>query len=221
MLAAPPHPWQTTNLLSAFFILHSALHRYDFIVRNPTTLLLAVLIGLMLHCVGCATRLTPPANVADPVQIQLVDYGRTSLIVIPDHTGQHLVEYAYGDWDWYALRKTEWWRAIPALLWPTRGALGRAEIAHFDEAGVERIHTITVERSAAARLQRELDSQFWNQRNTLVYTPEVNMEFVHFGHWYWGFHNSNYATACWLHKMGVRVRGTPLWSSWKITTPTQ
>lgn len=173
--------------------------------------------ALVMSCAGCTVHVRPPANVADPVPVHIIDYGRTSALVIPDARGGHLVKYAYGDWDWYALRKTEWWRAFPALLWPTRGALGRAETSKPEDPWTQQVYTITVERSAAARLQEDLDKQFWAKRETLVHTTEVGFEFVHYGHGYWGLHNSNHATANWLRKMDVRVRGAAIWSTWSIS----
>lgn len=180
-----------------------------------------VLVMLCVVVSGCAVRLTPPQQLRDPVAVHIIDYGRTSSLVIPDARGGHLVKYAYGDWDWYALRKTEWWRAFPAMLWPTPGALGRAEAVQLHEEGAEHIYTIPVERAAAARLQEELDAEFWAGRDSLVATPEVGLEFVPYGNGYWGFNNSNHATARWLRKMDVRVRGEPMWSNWNIRRPSK
>lgn len=180
---------------------------------------------LVLTCFlvsGCALVVIPQAP-HDHTTAYLLDSGRTSSLIIPNESGG-LTRYTYGDWDWYALRETEWWRAIPALLWPTQGALGRMPLEGPEDLAklsqeAENMYAIPVDRQRALALSRRLDGEFDAQIATLVQTPSVGLDFVHHGHWYWAAHNSNHATAGWLHDLGVKTRGYPAWSSWQIREP--
>jgi hypothetical protein len=58
----------------------------------------------LLLCGGCTTTIVPPRAPADPVSVYVTDYGRHSSILLPDPRG-HLTEYAFGDWNWFALRQ--------------------------------------------------------------------------------------------------------------------
>ena len=82
--------------------------------------------------------------------------------------------------------------------------------------GAEAVYTISVEREKALTLSRKLDADFRQNIATKVHTPAVGLDFVHHGHWYWGFHNSNHQMAGWLHDLGVKTRGYPAWSRWVI-----
>ena len=51
---------------------------------------------------GCVTVVRPPAAPADPVEVYLLDHGRTPSLVLPGGDGGS-TRWAYGDWRWYAL----------------------------------------------------------------------------------------------------------------------
>src|SRR3954452_3202565 len=76
---------------------------------------------------GCTNTVTPPAHVADPVTVYLVDQGRTSSLVLPRADGK-AIRYAYGNWNWYALGNRGPLDAIGAMLIPSKATLGRHEM---------------------------------------------------------------------------------------------
>jgi hypothetical protein len=191
------------------------------VARPPALLALALALGA---AGGCTTTLVPPAQVRDPVSIFLLDHGRTPSLVLPAGDGG-MVRYAYGDWNWYALRQTGPGDALAALFWPTRGALGRRQLAGPADArsirrqlnaDLEHIHEILVERTHAQRLRENLDRIYQQRLETKVITESVGLAFVHHPRRYTALHNSNHAAARWLRYLGVQTRGMVGFSSWRV-----
>ena len=185
---------------------------------------MAALACLLLACGGCTTTLVPPADVRNPVSVFLLDHGRTPSLILPAENGG-MVRYAYGDWQWYALRRTGVFNAIPALCWPTRGALGRGELAGpADEAsirrqlnvGVEHLYELRVESEAVQRLREALDGIYQQNLKTLVVTESVGLSFTHHPQSYCILHNSNHVMAGWLRELGVKTRGIAGFSTWRV-----
>src|SRR5450432_2204531 len=86
---------------------------------------LAVLFaGLFFALAGCAPRVYPPLNPANPTTIYVCDYGIHSSLLLPSGEGQ-FVEYVYGDWDFAALNKTDPLHTLIALFGSCQPALGR------------------------------------------------------------------------------------------------
>ena len=83
----------------------------------------AVLLLLVLGS-GCATKVVPPSNPVNPVMVYITDYGRHSSLVLPATNGGY-VEWAFGDWNWFALGKTSWNYALLAVIWSPQSTLGR------------------------------------------------------------------------------------------------
>jgi hypothetical protein len=134
--------------------------------------------------------------------------------------------WAYGDWDYYALRKTSLWDGIVAMLWPSQGALGQMPLgvpvqvdavqAALGGIGVEHAYAIHVERERARQLHQELSSLYQRRIETEVNTPEVGFRFVHHPTRYTFFCNSNHAAAGWLRRLGCRVSGPTFHSNWRL-----
>ncbi len=173
---------------------------------------------------GCATTIVPPTDVQTPTKVYLVDHGRTSSLVIPNQSGG-ATRYAYGDWDFYAMRKTGPLHAIAALCWPTQGALGRKQLQVGTDAQAvakqmpyppENVYEIVLERDKVLALGRELDAVFVTAAGTYRDQPAVGLEFVHYPEAYTALHNSNHMTARWLREMDARTRGWPVLSVWKV-----
>jgi hypothetical protein len=166
----------------------------------------------------------PPDRVADPAQIGVLDHGRhTSLIVeVPDNG---MLRYAYGDWDWYALRQTGPAEASSALLWPSQAALGRKELpGPFSPMAVSRDVRVPIEHALyliveareVRRLVDRLDRIYYENRSTRVYNEAYDLVFVPHPEPYSTFHNSNQVVGDWLEQLGCRVEGTTLFSVWKL-----
>src|SRR3546814_12908362 len=70
---------------------------------------------LALPCLtGCATTVYPPAMVAEPARVAVLDHGQHSSLVIA-LPGDAMVRYAYGDRRYFALRQTGSTEGIAAL----------------------------------------------------------------------------------------------------------
>lgn len=121
------------------------------------------------------------------------------------------VEYGYGEYAWYAELRDAWYRAFPAVLWPTRGTLGRREIAARGVAGLRAampwtvLEELAVERARAAELLATLDARFERGRAELVDNRVYGMQFVPDDDGYWCCFNCNDALAGWLRQLGCRV----------------
>jgi hypothetical protein len=99
--------------------------RSAFAGASRSALMLVVTTSFWLS--GCTTTVHPPARVADPAQIGVLDHGRHASLIL-ESSGGDMVRYAYGDWNWFALRQTGPLEASAAVLWPTRAALGRMRL---------------------------------------------------------------------------------------------
>jgi hypothetical protein len=178
----------------------------------------AVIVAAQIVPLGIPTTVVPPRP-ADPATVYLVDYGKTSILVVTV-AEDIMIAYAYGDWTYYALRKQGPFESIAALLWPTQGTLGRKEINGPSNVAtvrrelgleLEEIHQFEVERSALARLHAKLDGIYNDQLGTAV--ESYGMTFVHHPKPYTYWSNSNHVTAEWLRELGCETRG-PAYSAW-------
>lgn len=180
-----------------------------------------LLLGWLVAGVGCATTIHPPVQLSNPVAVHLVDYGRHSCLMLPHEDGG-VMEYAYGEWQWYALNRQQPWDVLRALFVPTRGALGRRH--HDLESGavesgdieIERAFVIHVEANAVRALRDELDRQWDTAASTVVVNPTTGLAFVYAEESYWLFNNCNPVTARWLESLGCEVRGWAILSDWHI-----
>ncbi|TVQ60429.1 MAG: DUF2459 domain-containing protein [Phycisphaerales bacterium] len=196
--------------------------------RRRRTLLIGVLAllgGASALFVGCGAVITPPANVHDPVRVYIADYGRHSSLVLPTPEGE-AVEYAYGEWNWFALNKDGWWRTPGVVLIPSRGALGRSTWPVFVDASDAQRHMrvvtvieVSVDRERAAALERRLRERFDAHADTARNNPRYGLEFVHDDDSYWLFNHCNTAVAAWLRELGCEVRGATLLADFRLRAP--
>lgn len=168
----------------------------------------------------------PPATLEEPVTVYVLDHGHHSSLVLPTKEGA--VRYSYGDWDYYALRKTGVWRGLRALLYPSVSALGRQELARDptpqnlpQQLRVEVAHVlpVTVEHSTVTTLHHELEDVFEAAIATRHYSEVFDTDFVHYPHPYSLRHHSNRQVADWLEQLGCEVEGIPVLSRWRIAAP--
>ncbi len=176
----------------------------------------AALIALSLA--GCVTAIRPPAAPADPVGVAIVDYGYHASLILP-LPGGGAMEYAYGEWNWFALNLDRWYHAIPALCWPTRGTLGRRRHASFPRRGglsSQKFLEFRVERARAEALAAALDERYGRNAATEVFNPVNGLTFVHDECDYWCLANCNHVLAAWLRELGCDVGGSACFSSFRI-----
>jgi hypothetical protein len=176
---------------------------------------------------GCATRVVPPANLQEPAAIFILDHGRHTSLVVSTPEGT-LVRYAYGDWRYYAERRTGPGYAFAALLWRTEAALGRRAMPGPATAAGVRSHVplvivslyeIEVERARIEELRAQLDAIF-DAAERVRETPETHLFFVPHPRAYNLRNNSNSVIADWLEKLGCEVSGPAILARWRIDRPT-
>jgi len=187
---------------------------------------LVALSSLLVVLCGCSATIVPPPDSADSVLVVVPDYGRHSSVVFPDADGRGSVEYAFGDWNWFAGGRNSIPDGVQALLWSGRSTLGRR---HVDEStedaklrralGAATIIELRVPRDRALALRDRLGAKFDRQLNTAVYNQIMEMHFVPDAEEYRLWHNCNHVTARWLRKMGCEVRGDAMTSKFKVKRP--
>jgi len=174
---------------------------------------------------ACSCVVTPPAVMADPVPVAIVDYGRHASLVLPD--GAHRsVEYAYGEWNWFALDKSEWYDTFGTMLMPTRGALGRRRLETtpddpglVDVVDAESITTIPVDRTSADALRTRLDDRFAAAADTEHFQPRYDLTFVHDDDAYHMLNNCNQVLLKWLEELGCETSGPGLRADFEMREP--
>lgn len=181
-----------------------------------------LIVGIvLLGVIGCATIVTPPRDVQDPATVYLVDYGRHSSLVLP-HDENSMIEYAFGEWRWFALNDTGLLAACRALCWASTGTLGRRLISTVDSAKFEAwfpgviLFDIQVEREAANAMARLLNDRWLNHEADAVYNADYDFHFVPVPQRYHVFRNCNPVVAGWLRDLDCRVRGPALLSKWRL-----
>lgn len=180
---------------------------------------------LVLLCGGCATRVTPPAQLRDPVTVYVVDYGRHSSIILPTG-GPRMMEYTYGDWEMYANNHYRWYSGWIKLLISEKGALGRRAIEYTDNEQwmrmriwAKRLMKVEVERAKAAELLLDLERAYDRRIATMIVNVPIETHFVRHDSRYWLMHTCNQVTADWLRKLGCEVRGAAILSNFRIEPP--
>lgn len=176
---------------------------------------------------GCATVVTPPPAPVDPVEVFLLDHGRTPSLVLPAADGE-AVRWAYGDWRWYALGEHGVGEALAALFRRTRAGLGREGLEVPPRASavraavsveIDSLYPIRVERHAATALAERLEGLFSSRAETRTVNPDSGLHFVHHPEPYTLLHNSNRVVADWLRELGCGVRGRAILSRWRLRPP--
>jgi hypothetical protein len=196
------------------------------VIANRRHPWLALAVASPLWLFGCATTVFPPDRVADPAQIGVLDHGHHASLLV-EMPGDGMLRYSYGDWQWYALRRTGPAEASAALFWPSQAALGRKElpgplspmaVSRQIRVPIEHALYLTVEARAVRRLVERLDEIFYENSASRVYNEAYDLVFVPHPDPYSMTHNSNQVVGEWLEQLGCRVEGTTLFSIWKQGT---
>jgi hypothetical protein len=182
----------------------------------------AALIMLALLLGGCAATVITPLASNDSVPVYLTNYGRHSSVLIPT-SPEHFNEYAYGDFNWFALNQLSLGNALQAMLFSRGPTLGRRQLVVKDDidavalaTGALTVNRFHVRRDKAEQLVARLDEKFTAHLNTVTFNSLSQMWFVRAGPHYSVAHNCNHATANWLEALGCDVRGFVMFSNFKI-----
>ena len=202
--------------------IRTSLHLRGNSLRAPYLLLLPLLLVLT----ACApVQIQPPADPDPPARVLLIDHGRHTSLMLRDGDGEHWLRYSYGDWRFYAERRTGPFSALAALAWPTRAALGRQVLTGEDpEAALRRdlrvpvreTHALTVNAEDAAVLREDLEELWRRGRDDRREMAAWDMAFVEHPTGYSLRHNSNRMIALWLAELEVRVARPPILSRWEV-----
>lgn len=190
--------------------------------RRIVALAVVLVAGVLTATSACSSVVTPPAVVAEPVHVAIVDYGRHASLVLP--AGAHRsVEYAYGEWNWFALDKSEWYDAFGTMLVPTQGALGRRHLETApDDPGLagtvnaESVTTIPVERANADALRTRLDDRFTAAADTEHFQARYDLTFVQDDAKYHVLNNCNQVLLEWLDELGCETSGPGLRADFEV-----
>jgi len=176
-----------------------------------------VLAGWMLSPANIIT----PINPLNPVNIYLVDRGFHARLILPSSNNKCL-EYAYGDWRYFALNQQDLLSGAAALLLPTQGALGR-KLKNCDRwqqfASEQNNHfsSFAVEKTKVDSLLKVLNLYFDRPATMQIKNPHTGMTLVPYDLTYTLLHNSNHELVRWLEDLGCRVEGFVLWANFKIS----
>lgn len=192
--------------------------------KRPALLLLLLLLLPGFALGGCQHVIEPPAAVSEPVRVFVIDYGRHASLALPkEDTG--LVEWSWGDWNWFALDRTGPLEGLQALFASPRSTLGRRELAPAQDAeelaarlGAQELLSLNVERERARALQRHLDARWLRRRHEAVAHPNGNI-FVPDDRRYGLSNNSVHELARWLEFLGADVSGTGVTAKFKLRHP--
>jgi len=171
---------------------------------------------------ACATKVTPPPHPISPVAVYVTDYGRHSSLLLPTNDG-HLIEYAYGDWDYYALSKYRWYIGATALFYSEASGLGRRVLPYPPDQEAlckllcsKRLLKLEIEQRKVFELLNDLDDRYRKRIDSLVYNKDQALYFVTDDAHYSLFHTCNQATADWLTRLGCTVEGWPVLSNFEL-----
>lgn len=193
------------------------------------TAFVCVLATLGLLLAGCGTTVVrPPADLADPVGVFIADYGKhSSLVLTRDDAG--LVEWAYGEWRWFAEGKNGFWRIPGVLLGSNPGALGRRDLGPLPPEpeeltagmGLESASRVEVDRTRAAELLAKLEGAYaagaapptrslFNPENGLTFVPDARPYSMDF--------HCNTVVAQWLRELGCEVSDASFVTDFRVET---
>ncbi len=194
-------------------------------INHQTRLpLFALLLFVYLFAAtGCTMNITQPREVNEPVKVYIADYGRHASLVVPAEKGE-MIEFAYGQWDWFALNRNHWWNALYLIMFPAPGTLGMRHLPGemsdeelHSELGAETLYTLRVDRAKALTLSNDLQRVFERRSTSLVKNPTSNMDFVRspvtYSMW---MENCNTILAEWLERLDCRVTGSRTHANFKI-----
>ena len=177
---------------------------------------------LALLLAGCTMTIRPPASPVDPVTVLVVDHGRHSSLVLPRADGGS-VEYAYGEWEWFARARDPWYRVFPAMFWPSQGTLGRRFFDASPEQPMlaslipsEARFLIAVERGKAAALLKRLNDRYDARSESELYNPLYGLAFVKDDRDYCCLNNCNHVLGRWLVEIGCEVSGSSCSAGFRV-----
>lgn len=191
-------------------------------VKRIALLLLALLSVALVNWVASPAIIIPPAKPALPVTVYVMEQGFHARLVLP-LPGNGLIQYAYGDWQYFALNQQSFTSGLRALFLPTQGALGRRiyeDVATLQQTVEETqgstLLSLEVPGEKASQLLQSLGDRFQQKQDTQIYNPLTQMFFVQDEQNYIVLHNSNHELVNWLQDLDCQVKGFVLWADFEV-----
>ncbi|MFQ4139885.1 DUF2459 domain-containing protein [Nodosilinea sp. PGN35] len=191
--------------------------------RQLVYLALGLTVALALTWFKVPATIIPPVAPFDRVTVHVVETGLHARLVLP--LGDRWVQYGFGDWDYYALNRQDFYHAAKALILPTPGALGWGDIASLRQfrTVLEQHggHFLSFDVSAAQtnRLTAVLRERIEGRgAGEYVYNPATNLTLAQDGQTYSLLHNSNHELATWLKMLHCRIDRLWLWREFRLAS---
>jgi hypothetical protein len=180
-------------------------------------LLLLLLVVVALN--GCQHSLRPPAQVANPATVYVIDYGQHASLALPRES-RSLVEWSWGDWNWFAKGRTDLGSGLRALFSAPRSTLSRREITPVPtniraRVGEGQVIPLIVERQRSDALLARLQSR-WDRGAAQALTHPDGRIFVPDPARYSLGNNSVHELRRWLEALDVDVRGSALTARFRV-----
>ncbi|ACK72306.1 conserved hypothetical protein [Gloeothece citriformis PCC 7424] len=179
---------------------------------------------IVLVLVASPIIIIPPINPVQPVPVFVTEYGWHSRLVLPT-SRDILIQYAYGDWKYYALNQQNWRNTIAALIKPTPAALGRRTFSNFSDFQQSTAQTnatilsFQVSKAKVSQLLESLNNRFNRQISSEVNNNLTKLNLVKDDQDYTLVHNSNHELVLWLRKLDCKVKGLVIWANFRVKTP--
>ena len=180
-----------------------------------------IIASVLLIWILFPATIVPPTDPGEAIAIYVTDYGWHSRLVLPSGNGE-LIQYAYGDWNYFALNQQDWRNGLAALLLPTQGTLGRrkfSNIAEFQQIMQQHnvsILSLEVAQTNVTRLLQLLDERFNHNIATRIKNLQTGLSLVKDDQNYTMLHNSNHEIAAWLEDLGCRIHGFIMWANFRV-----
>jgi hypothetical protein len=179
---------------------------------------------VVLLCCGCEAVIVPPrVGPSEPsLPVFVADYGYHSSVILP-RGDSVMVEYAYGDWTFFAKNQKSLSTTLGALFSSEQATLARRVLLRspYQDGLQQALSAKSIVRFDAPRervmeLDMALSQRFSQDLDSIIYTPAHDSYFVKDSEHYSLSNNCNHLTARWLQTLGCRVEGTVFGSKFKL-----
>ncbi|MBE9007711.1 DUF2459 domain-containing protein [Fortiea sp. LEGE XX443] len=180
-----------------------------------------VIVSILLVWVLSPAIIVPPADPVEAVTIYVTDYGWHSRLVLPTGNSK-LIQYAYGDWNYFALNQQDLRNGAAALLLPTQGTLGRrkfsniAELQQIIQQHDHSLLSLEISQTKVIQLLKLLDERFNRNVATSIENFQTGLTLVKDNQEYTLFHNSNHEIVKWLKSLDCQIYGFVMWANFQV-----
>ena len=136
-------------------------------------------------------------------------------LVVPG-PGGGLVEYGFGDWNWYALGRDRWYHVFATVLWPKAGCFARREHPEGDLTALRqrlasvRLLVVAVPQARVLALRDRMERGFADRAADAHWNPRHGMLFVPCERSFWFANTCADQVADWLRELDCEVSWVPI-----------